>query len=41
MSLTLAMVPLLDGGLYGGLLLVVFGVLYGVITDVMATRLAG
>ena len=37
-TLTISLVPIIDGRPAGGLILLVFGVIYGIIADVIATR---
>lgn len=37
-TLTISLIPIIDGEPFGGLILLVFGVVYGIIADVVATR---
>lgn len=37
-TLTISLIPIIDGQPYGGILLLVFGIIYGIIADVIATR---
>jgi hypothetical protein len=37
-TMTMSIIPLIDGQPMGGLILLVFGIVYGIIADVVATR---